>query len=74
MPQSASNTEMIIHRYAHHAPRSEDRVIAHEQVRTLMTDLALALDALVPESREKSVMHTQLQDAALALHGDDSAF
>lgn len=74
LPPSA--TEMIIQRFKHHPPLTEGRVHAHEELRQRFTDLALWLEEALPSSREKSVAHTALQEAAmwgnaaLAIHED----
>lgn len=54
-------TEAELHkRFAHHAPNSA-RVALHEGVRSAAMDLAVELDQLVPDGREKSLMLTHLE-------------
>lgn len=80
MAISASNTELIVNRFKHHPPRTEGRIVAHEELRRRFTELALWLEEAVPASREKSCAHTALQEAAmwgnaaLAIHGDEIEF
>lgn len=80
MNLSASVIERITATYAYHPPRTEERVIAHERVRALFTNLALELEELMPASREASLAHTNLQyasmcaHAALAIHEGEGTF
>lgn len=71
--------DWITHRYAHHAPRTQARIEAHEALRDEFAMMANVLEQVLPESREKSLAHTLLQEAswaahaALALYGDELA-
>lgn len=55
-------------------PATADTAPKHEDVRTEFVDLALFLNGLLPESREKSLCLTALQEgmnwanAAIAIH------
>lgn len=60
--------EFLIQRYAHHAPKTEARVEAHEALREEFTMMANVLEQLLPPSREKSMAHSSLQQAAWAAH------
>lgn len=51
--------------YDHHAPRNEEDISLHEQVRAAMKSHAAFLDTLVPDGREKAVMHTKLEEAMM---------
>lgn len=80
MPEpGVSRTEQIVHKYAHHAPRTEERVRAHEELRRKATEFALMLERLLPDSREKSIAIADFDHAiwaahaALALYADDRA-
>jgi hypothetical protein len=51
--------------FAHHPPTTRDRIAAHEDVREAAADLAIQLNHWLPESREKSLALTSLQQAAM---------
>jgi hypothetical protein len=57
-----SNADDIYSRFRYCAP-SPERVEQHQQVRSLVTDVAIALDEHVRDSREKSLMLTHLEEA-----------
>lgn len=60
--------EFIRLRYAHHAPKTEERVHAHEALREEFTLMAAVLESTLPAGREKSIAHTLLQEASWAAH------
>ncbi len=60
--------DFLIQRYAHHAPKTEARVEAHEAIREEFTMMANVLEQMLPPSREKSMAHSSLQQAAWAAH------
>jgi hypothetical protein len=60
--------EFLVHRYAHHAPKTEARVEAHQALREEFTMLAAVLESLLPPGREASIAHTLLQQASWAAH------
>ena len=49
--------------FAHHPPKDEDKVEAHERVRRTLHDAANDLVGLCPESRELSLALTNLEQA-----------
>jgi hypothetical protein len=51
-------------RFKHHPP-GERAAIAHGLVRNDFTDLAVSLNDLLPESREKSLVFTALEEALM---------
>lgn len=53
--------EEIARRFAYHRPTPE-RVSQHEAVRGLCWDLCAALDALLPEGRDKALATTKLEE------------
>lgn len=61
-------------RFAHHPPANEETVELHEWVRNACAKFAVALNNKLPESREKSLALTALQEtmmwsnAAIAIH------
>jgi outer membrane biosynthesis protein TonB len=52
----------IIHRFSFH-PANADTAPKHEAVRSLAIEFAGALDALLPEGREKSLVLTKIEEA-----------
>lgn len=60
--------EFLVRRYAHHAPQTSDRIEAHEALREEFMMLANVLEQMLPPSREKSMAHSSLQQAAWAAH------
>lgn len=49
-------------RFNYHVPNTEEKKQAHENVRNMCLRLAIDLDKLVPEGREKSLAITSLED------------
>lgn len=68
--------EELADRFKHHPPTTQARIDAHDGIRTRAADFAAWLNQHVPESREKSLALTALQEtsmwanAAVAIHGD----
>lgn len=58
----------LIERYRHHPP-TERAIGLHEQVRIKHLELAMWLEANLPESREKSLAQTSLQTSAMWSNG-----
>jgi hypothetical protein len=60
--------EEIARRFAYHPPKNEATVKAHEKVRELLNEVSQTLDALLPvdRPREKAMMHTHLDEAAMS--------
>lgn len=60
--------------FAHHPPSNSHVVNAHQFVRSVMTDAAIKLNTILPDSREKSLALTAMQEAgmwanaAIAIH------
>lgn len=52
-------------RFKHHPTRNRDDVFAHEAVRNKCYETALAIDRLCPDSREKSLAMTKLEEAMM---------
>lgn len=52
-------------RFSHHPPRTEAKVAAHEQARALVKATACMLDELLPDSREKALMMTALEETLM---------
>jgi hypothetical protein len=65
----------IISRFRFYPAKSDDITNAHVRVNNLLLDVALELNALIPDGREKSLVMTKLQEArfwsndAIAQHG-----
>lgn len=58
----------ITHRYAHHAPKTQDRIEQHQALREEFAMMANVIEQLLPPSREKAIAHTHLQEASWAAH------
>lgn len=56
--------EEILNRFTYHAPKG-DQSQRYEQIRKKAREFAYLLDDLCPNSREKSVAFTQLEDAVM---------
>ena len=63
MSTQGLGTEEIDHRFGYHPPLSRIRVEEHTTVRAECRALALELDHLLPDSREKSLVFTKLEEA-----------
>jgi hypothetical protein len=55
----------IENRFKHHPPTSGKTINAHEAVRTFCLDLANNINKLVPDSREKSLALTKLEEVMM---------
>ena len=55
--------ERIEHDFTHHPPRGPGDVEDHEHVRSMIKGVALGLDRVIPDSREKSLAVTKLEEA-----------
>jgi hypothetical protein len=53
----------IAHRFAYHAPDTDQRVHAHTELRAACRHLAYTIDDLCPEGREKSLAMTKVEEA-----------
>lgn len=49
-------------RFKYHHPLTEDRVQAHERVRNMCYNLALAFSYRLPDGREKSLVLTKIEE------------
>lgn len=58
----STNAEAIWQRFRYRAPSTE-RAVEHENARELVRDVALELDELLPEGREKALVLTHLEEA-----------
>lgn len=61
----ATSNEEIVERFRYHPADTRERVEAHENVRADITLTAMRLNDRLPESREKSLALTALQEAAM---------
>ena len=52
-------------RFTHHPPGSDQVVRAHEVVRKEFLGTALVINSILPESREKSLAFTALEEALM---------
>lgn len=55
----------IAHNFAHHPPKSEPQIKAHEAVREACKQAALQIDKFCHTSREKSLALTKLEEAMM---------
>jgi hypothetical protein len=53
----------IANRFGYHRPKDDLTVADHELVRKVLADVALVLNAITPEGREKSTAVTKLEEA-----------
>ena len=67
--------EQIRNTFQYHSPNPES-IKVHEAIRELITETTVMIAALIPESRERSLFITHMQqgqmmaNAAVAIHGD----
>ena len=60
--------------FKYHSP-GQDRRVVHESIRSVMTETVVAVAAMLPPSRERSLYITLMQqaqmmaNAAIAIHG-----
>lgn len=57
--------EAIRDRFRHHPPASDGVVRAHEHARARVTDLALDLYDLLPDTRERALALTALEEVLM---------
>lgn len=55
----------IKHNFTNHPPESDDVAADFDQVTSMFTQIGLNLNAMVPDSREKSLMMTNLEQASM---------
>ena len=59
------NTDELVNRFKYHPPKTDDVVAAHTAVRTQCMELALYLNGLLPEGREKALAMTHLEEVMM---------
>lgn len=57
------NADDIEHRFTYHPPVSPERTRAHQHIRKRARTLALELNEILPDGREKSLAITKLEEA-----------
>lgn len=62
MPDPKLN-ESLNDRFLHHPPLTNEVRDTHEQIRAIFGGDAQALDRMLPESREKAITFTKLEEA-----------
>jgi hypothetical protein len=55
----------IDYRFDHHPPANQAVIFDHEAVRNTIKLTAVALNNILPEGREKSIVFTHLEDALM---------
>jgi len=69
------NAQDIQHRFAYHAPKDEETKDAHALIRQRCGELAITINTLCTDDREKSLAITKLEEAmmwanaSIARHG-----
>ncbi len=53
----------LLNRFVHHPPKYEDTAKKHEEIRALLSAVANDFDQMLPESREKAITMTKLEEA-----------
>lgn len=52
-------------RFKHHPPKNPETIASHEAVREELRVTAILLDDMLPDSREKSIAITKLEEALM---------
>lgn len=55
----------LLDRFEYHPPRTPERVAQHETARAAVKDLALRLNALLPDGPEKELAIVRLEEALM---------
>lgn len=59
------NAEDLEWRFRHHAPPDQHRIADHAEVRARCLELAIDLNRIVPDGREKSLAMTNLEEVMM---------
>jgi hypothetical protein len=57
------NYSELIHRFVFHAAVTDEKIAKHDDIRTRCGNLAIGLNAILPEGREKSLALTKIEEA-----------
>lgn len=57
--------QQIENNFKYHPPKEQETILAHESVRNECRHLANTLDTLLPNSREKSLAITKLEEVMM---------
>lgn len=57
--------EDLAHRHAHHPPRDQATITAHETIRAAAHEFARTVNAYAPECREKTLALTRGEEAMM---------
>ncbi|MCM3488794.1 hypothetical protein M3689_05670 [Alkalihalophilus marmarensis] len=57
--------EQIEKKFKYHAPKNQSTILSHETVRNECRHLANTLDEMLPNSREKSLAITKLEEVMM---------
>jgi hypothetical protein len=55
----------LLTRFTYHPPRDDAQPVMYEQIRTHAHDFAACIDAVVPDSREKGLAITAIEEAVM---------
>lgn len=53
----------ICHNFGYHPPKTDAKIVAHEDIRALFCGVALEVNRVVPDSREKALVMTKIEEA-----------
>lgn len=57
--------EEMAKRFTYHPPRSDDEIQAYARIRSMAHDIAQHIDQVAPDSREKSLAITAIEEAVM---------
>lgn len=55
----------LTHRFTYHPPVSSERAATHERIRRMGLAMAIELDDLIPDGREKALAMTHLEETVM---------
>lgn len=53
----------LVHRFGYHPPKTDAKIIAHEDTRALFCGVALEIEKTIPDGREKALAITKIEEA-----------
>lgn len=61
-PATRSINELV-HRFGYHPPRTEAKILAHEDTRAAFCGIAMEMENNLPDGREKAIVMTKIEEA-----------